>query len=270
MSLLNSFQQFKRINQEDRTLNKHGARRGWLIYHHYLGRFRNRLGLVSRELLGQFTIKESQVTFHVMPEQLGTLFGIIGDNEYDLSEWLINQPSTILDLGSNSGMAALYFHAHYPEARIACVEPDPRNIKLLQKTLTSNKLADAVTIFPAAVAASPGQLKLRMGPNSTCSSLESSPLHDLEDSLDVKVITVPMILYQLGWDRINLLKMDIEGTEDEVLSRDNGWLKQVDAIVLEIHPNTTPEKIQSYLLPFGFTLKPLLRGIEPVYFATKC
>ena len=269
MNVLSSFRQLSRVLAQDSRLARVGAGRGWFVSRHYLGRFRSRFGLTSRETLGRFRVANKEIVVHVMPEQLGALYGIFGDDEYDLTKLLSSVPETVLDLGANSGMATVYLQAHYPNARFACVEPDPRNIKLLQKTLASNHLSETVTVFPVAVSANPGQLQLRMGENSTCSALETSPMHELTDSTLVEVTTIPKLLESLGWERINLLKIDIEGTEDELLSINNSWLSKVDAVVLEIHPNTTPEKIQSYLSPFGFVLNPLERGIEPVYFASK-
>lgn len=269
MNVFSSLRKFSQILSQDRQLALIGTGRGWYFWRFYLGRFRNRLGISSKETQARFRIADKDIVVHVMPEQFGALYGIFADHEYDLRQYIHAPLQTILDLGANVGMATVYLNALYPSARFACVEPDPRNIKLLDKTLASNQLRGKVTVFPMAVSAKPGQLRLRMGENSTCSALETSPLHDLADSTLVEVTTVPKLLEQLGWERINLLKIDIEGTEDELLSIDNSWLSRVDALVLEVHPNTTPEKIQSYLTPFGFTLKPLNRGIEPVFFASK-
>ena len=269
MSISSSLSTFKRLNGDDRKLAQAGVRRGWYLYHHYLGRFRTRMGMKSLERLGQFTIHNKNLLVHFKPEQLSTLFNIFGLHEYDLTTLLPEKPKTILDLGANSGMAALYFQAHYPQAAIACVEPDPRNIDMLGKTLKSNGLENSIRVIPAAIAAQAGRLKLRTGTHSTCSALETSPMHDLQGFVEVDVTTVPDVLKQLGWESIDLLKIDIEGTEDELLSTHNDWLKHVKAIVLEIHPNTTPEKIQSYLSPFGFSLTPLQRSVEPVYFAIR-
>src|ERR1043166_5414694 len=39
---------------------------------------------------------------------------------------------TILDLGANIGLSGVYLAARYPDASIACVEPDPGNVTVLQ------------------------------------------------------------------------------------------------------------------------------------------
>jgi hypothetical protein len=40
-------------------------------------------------------------------------------------------------------------------------------------------------------------------------------------------------------------------------------------MVLEIHPNTSPNEIGDFLSPFGFRLKRIGYGAEPVYFARR-
>jgi hypothetical protein len=94
-------------------------------------------------------------------------------------------------------------------------------------------------------------------------------MHQLTDRTEVEVTTIPALLDEAGWDSVDLVKIDIEGSEDELLSSNNGWLSSVGAILLEIHPNTTPEKIGSCLSPYGFSLRRHGHGREPVYVATR-
>jgi FkbM family methyltransferase len=146
-------------------------------------------------------------------------------------------------------------------------EPDPRNLPILASNLEAN--AVPAKIIPMAAGPRPGRLKLRFGDDPTCSALESSQMHQLTETTEVEVTTVPVLLAGAGWDFVDLVKIDIEGSEEELLSIDNGWLSKVGALLLEIHPNTTPERIGSFLNPHGFTLRRHGRGREPVYFATR-
>jgi FkbM family methyltransferase len=191
------------------------------------------------------------------------------DKEYDLLPHLkesLPNPR-IADLGANVGFAACYFASVFPGAQMLCCEPDPRNIEILRETIETNALH--ATIVPAAVASSAGRLRLRVGVNPTCSSLESTQMHDLEDSVEVDVVTVPQILEKAGWDQIDILKIDIEGSEKELLGENNGWLERVRFIVLEIHPNTSEEEIGGFLKPFGFELRRIGFATEPVFFASR-
>ena len=94
-------------------------------------------------------------------------------------------------------------------------------------------------------------------------------MHDLASGVKGPVTTIPAVLDQSGWPTIDLLKIDIEGSEKDLLGRNNAWLEKVKAIVLEIHPNTSEAEIGGYLKPFGFTLTPLHKSIEPVFIARR-
>lgn len=43
-----------------------------------------------------------------------------------------------------------------------------------------------------------------------------------------------------GLDRIDLLKMDIEGSEREVLADPSAWIDRVDALIVELHDRKKP------------------------------
>jgi two-component system response regulator AtoC len=95
--------------------------------------------------------------------------------------------------------------------------------------------------------------------------LESLPEQDLHDLTGVDMVTVPDVLDRAGWKTVDLLKIDIEGAEDEILSAKNEWLENVGAIILEIHPITSPAKILSYIEGYGFSVRRHGSGREPVY-----
>ncbi len=54
----------------------------------------------------------------------------------------------ILDLGANIGTSAIYFQRRFPNAHIACVEPSPGNLAMLERNHRLNALS--VTIFDCA------------------------------------------------------------------------------------------------------------------------
>jgi hypothetical protein len=51
----------------------------------------------------------------------------------------------------------------------------------------------------------------------------------------VSAITVSDVIRDYGLDRIDLLKLDIEGSEREVFSDCGSWIGKVDAICMELH-----------------------------------
>lgn len=267
MSFASSCSAFRQVWREDRELARLGPSRGRLLALHYRGRIEARLGHAPKVVSLRFRHFSRLLELRLSSPYLGAFKGVFLDVEYDCAGLLESPPRRILDLGANIGMGSLSLACQFPGAEFVCVEPDPRNLALLEHNLRLNELDAAVVA--AAVGAEPGKLDLRFDADPTCSALETSPMHDLSKTTEVEVGTVPDLLANKGWESVDLVKIDIEGTEDPLLSTDNAWLAKVGAIVLEIHPNTTPEAIASYLEPYGFHLARIGHGREPVYFASR-
>jgi FkbM family methyltransferase len=267
MTLASSWTVFQQVLESDRQFHRLGLPRGWYLRFHYWGRWCDRRQQVPPIETLRATVLGQPVTFPLSFAYAGMAKGILLDQEYHLAPHLGFTPRTIVDLGANIGLGALYLHCQFPQAHLACVEPDPRNLPLLRQTLDLNGIP--ARVIEGAVGSTGGSLNLRFGKNPACSALETSPMHQLEQQVVVTVQTLPQLLSDLGWEDLDLLKIDIEGTEDELLSQDNQWLDRVRAIVLEIHPNTTPAAIGRYLQPYGFHLTRHSHGREPVYLALR-
>ena len=203
----------------------------------------------------------------IMPNQFGMMAEFL-----ELGECtgipLAHPPKRILTLGANIGLGVICLRDEFPDADLVAVEADPRNFELLARNLEQNQVK--AQLIAAAASAKGGELlPLRLFDNTTCSTLIADdgfhPGH--EAVVNIPTLSMTQILASVGWDSVDLLKIDIEGAEDELLSVDNQWLKGVGVLMMEIHPNTTPEKIASYLKPFGFVLERHRNSLEPVYVA---
>jgi FkbM family methyltransferase len=267
MSLTSSLRVLKDVVAEDRQFNRLGCRRGWFLRFYYQGRLNDRLGRAQPWREVELSTRGRKMLMSLTPSYLGGLSGIFIDNEYDCAALLGFEPRTILDLGANIGFGSLFLSALFPGAAIVAVEPDPRNVQALKRNLQLNGLS--VTTLEAAAGSREGTMLLRFGDDPLCSSLETTNMHALPNSVPVSVVTVPEILRRMGWPRLDLLKVDIEGAEEDLFANDAGWLADVRAIVMEIHPNTTPARIGELLRRYGFTLARLGTGREPVYLATR-
>ena len=267
MNIMRSGDAFLEIWKDDTAFRKAGRPFGWYLMTHYKARWRDRTGQSQPWEEVSFLVEGRVQSYWLTAEYLGAVKGVLLDREYSCARSLSLEPRRILDLGGNIGFGSGYLAALFPSAQFAVVEPDPRNLVMLERNLKANGVRGRV--FAAAAGPHAGLLNLRMGSNPSCSSLEISSLHDLKDRIAVKVTTIPVLLKEMGWDAIDLLKIDIEGAEDALLSQANDWLSLVGAIVLEIHPNTNPARIGSYLDRFGFKLERTSFGREPVYFAIR-
>lgn len=151
---------------------------------------------------------------------------------YDLQ--LGETPLTILDLGANVGFTAIYFGRLYPQARIACVEPVPLNLRSLKRNLQMNQVQ--AEVIEAAVDTNDGMVSMQLLPadygHKVIDSIEGTRGSEV---IDVPAICIPTLLHRLCWDRIDLLKIDIEGHEKILFSDKCEWLSVVETICIECH-----------------------------------
>ena len=138
-------------------------------------------------------------------------------------------PATILDLGANIGLATLSFAARYPDAHIYCLEPDPRAFAALQRNIAD---LPHVTAHQMAAAGADGPITFNLAPLTFGSAIASGDGGD--QGVTVEGRTLDGLLDTFGIARLALLKLDIEGAEDQVL-RAATSLERIDAIVGEIH-----------------------------------
>lgn len=143
-------------------------------------------------------------------------------------------PLTIVDAGANIGMASLFFSENYPDARILAIEPEPSNVELLRKNCAG---LPNLTIVQAAVWPVKKDLAIKdPGAEKWAFSVAESNGNSSGKAVKIPAITIPEIIDRFGFERINLLKLDIEGAEKELFARDaESWMSKVDLIVIELH-----------------------------------
>jgi FkbM family methyltransferase len=164
-------------------------------------------------------------------------------------------PATILDLGANIGLSAIFLARLYPDSRLACVEPMADNVRLLRHNLELNGIA--ADVIAAAVDPADGFITMERGERDYAHRIAdaASPQGSL---LDVPAVSVPAILRRLGWSRVGLVKMDVEGHEKRLLAQNCEWLDQVDALCLEYHHHQAAQELSRIADRFGFDAPRLL------------
>jgi FkbM family methyltransferase len=173
---------------------------------------------------------------------------LCGQYDHDLG-----QPDTILDLGGYCGYTAVYFSALFPNARIAAVEPHPDNFAALIANLKLNHLS--ATAFQAAATVVDGPVRLYLGGGTTHGLMPTS--WSTGDEMTVEGLSVATILDRLGWEGIDLLKIDIEGAEEMLFGAAQPWLARVKTIIGEYHWAYQLPEVSRDLEPLGFQVKGL-------------
>ncbi len=147
------------------------------------------------------------------------------EREYDVE--LPAPPSVIVDLGAHIGLSALWWASRYPSARIVALEPNPEVLERLRRNTSA---VEAITVTPCAVTGD-GTRELRFAPHSEGWRAAASS----NGRVVVPAISVEELLEAEAIDRVDILKMDVEGAEFGVLAGAQPWLEHVGALVVELH-----------------------------------
>lgn len=186
------------------------------------------------------------------------IFSEVFDHQYYSLE-LDLVPQTVLDLGANAGFTAVYFAKVYPDARLACVEPIASNVRVLRRNLALNRVS--AQVFEAAVSTTDGTVRMEVLQMDYGHRVTAAGACAPANSVEVPAISVPTLLARLGWDRVGLLKIDIEGYERELLANDCDWLKKVDAICIECHEGFSEVDLARIASLYDFSTPRRLHGI---------
>jgi FkbM family methyltransferase len=134
----------------------------------------------------------------------------------------------VVDAGANIGVATLAMKNAVPDARIVAIEPSPFVHGLLVRNVAQNGLT-GVEIHQAALAAVDGVVRFDV--EEAHGGLRSRVTAD-------HGIEVPAVrLSRLVDGEIDFLKLDVEGSEEEVLSElaNADRLREVAELVVEYH-----------------------------------
>ncbi len=168
--------------------------------------------------------------------------------EYELA--VDGQPKLIIDGGANVGYTTIYFANRWPDTRIVAVEPEASNYALLRKNVAGYP---NVTAVQGALWSKRTYLEIQ-NPGDDKWAFRVRPSEAHADGA-FQSITVQELIDCAGSDRVDILKLDIEGAEKEVFSSDYSWLKNVQAMVLEFHDRINPgctEAVYSAVRQYSF------------------
>ncbi len=145
--------------------------------------------------------------------------------------------ATVLDVGANVGITALYFAQVFPNARIYAFEPAPDNFAILAKNVAN---CDRIRGFPFALGARDAMLELFASDNPA--NFGGYSLHpagsDTSRRTRVPVRSVAAVLGELALARVDVIKVDTEGAEYDILTAlPASVLERVRLIVGELHGN---------------------------------
>jgi len=166
---------------------------------------------------------------------------------------------TVLDVGANFGAftfaAADFFSSEVKH--IVAVEPFAVNHRRIQSVSRDNGLGHKVTAVNAAVSDQPGHGELRLSQGAHYGhSLEVRKNPIAKGLQPVELTTLDVLRQRFGLGRIDLLKLDVEGSELAALDGGMETLRVTRTLIIEAHKGFCGLRdLQPRLRPLGFVLK---------------
>ncbi len=169
--------------------------------------------------------------FHVRP---GTSDMAIFDEVF-YSKYVPRDRSfaTVMDCGANIGCTVRYWKLLDPDCTVIAVEPDPGTFELLAANTAGLK---NITLVKAGIWPTMGALNLE---NEGAGHSAVRTTATVEGS--TPAVTIHGLMERHGIEQLDLLKIDIEGSELELFTQgDLSWIGKVNAIAIELHDHWRP------------------------------
>lgn len=152
-----------------------------------------------------------------------------------------NPPKVIVDAGANIGLASIFFANRYPDAKIIAIEPESGNFEFLKQNVEPYP-----NVIPVQAALWDHNTSINLvdpglGSWGFMTQEDDRSAHQLgEVCHNVTAMTVDKVMLDYGLEKIDILKIDIEGAEREVFRDPTLWIDKVDALIVELHERMKP------------------------------
>jgi FkbM family methyltransferase len=149
-------------------------------------------------------------------------------------------PKFMIDCGGNIGLTSVYFKLLYPEIKIITIEPEASNFELLKRNISPYQTD--ITALNMGIWSKTAKLLVKnyTGKKFEFVTEEITPdfngTHEnIIDAICINDVLSKYVKWGEGDRAIDLIKVDIEGSENELFRTNYEWLAQTKAIVIELH-----------------------------------
>jgi FkbM family methyltransferase len=190
-----------------------------------------------RNLVGAYHTRGGGVTYFIRhaTRDVGVFSEIFLYGEYEppaevaarLSS--LGRPPRILDVGGNIGLFSAYARERWPGARVVSIEPDPDNLRLLRRMQAESAGAE---LIEACAGVSDGVVRFVPGLDGWS--------HVEYGEADESTVELPCVdVFPLA-EEVDLVKIDIEGSEWRILDDERLSTLAAPLIVMEWHDLLCP------------------------------
>ena len=184
----------------------------------------------------------------------------------DQTGWVkrhLREGSVFIDIGASFGYyTSLAWSLVGRRGRVFSFEPSPHAYSTLKHNLRGYKFRN-ITLVNAAVGRGVGEITIYMPPAAGLHSPSAFVSHEEYPPLRVPLTSLDEFAPIASLDQIDMVKMDVEGSEPDVLKGMSGLIGRgkVKRIICEFNSwwlnanNTTVESLHSTFLQMGFEIE---------------
>lgn len=200
----------------------------------------SRLGLGRGDIRVSFVGFEAE--FELSQGEIAPYAQLVADVERGVIPAAAGRDWTVFDCGANVGLFSLFMR---DAARVVAVEPNPSTGARLARNLETNGV-DA-TVLQAAITAEDGSVKMDFAGPSVLAEIG-------ETGSEVRSVSIDTLLDETSTERVDLLKLDVEGHEIAALEGAGKALEagRIRRIVAEFQDQDALATLDAYLVPLGF------------------
>lgn len=190
-------------------------------------------------------------------------FGVYEPYETSLFRSLVNPGMVVVDIGANVGYYTVIAASRVgPGGRVIAFEPEPENYSCLERSIEQNHFSNT-TLHQQAVADRAGFLTLHLYDSNKGKHSLVKDVHDaagFSTEIRVPTVTLDEALSKLSVDRVDVIKMDIEGAESLALLGMSRALTTCHTLFMEFTPASIqkaghdPSDVLASLRAYGFTI----------------
>lgn len=203
-----------------------------------------------------------------VPKQLYPQFKSIFLRQHYLEGLTMPLPEhpTIIDIGANVGFFSLFAVSKWG-GKVFAYEPVQANYEEMVNNLRANPHIP-ISCRHMAVSGVSGTIEIFFDHTATLAPKATAcpPKHKTAKSEKVKAITLQDIFETEGLCRVDLLKMDCEGSEFSILYQSSPeTLRRISQMAMEVHPNRDADNhnvnaLREFLTLIGFAVQTNNRG----------
>tara|TARA_B100001109_G_C18836625_1_gene462277 strand:- start:393 stop:1223 length:831 start_codon:yes stop_codon:yes gene_type:complete len=219
----------------------------------------NGMNYIYKSKIKVFNAKEDSVTRDLC------IFGIPQKEKkiFDRFIFEVSNAKSFLDIGAGIGLYTLFAHEHNKNIQTLSIEPNPDVFKALNKNLRNMSLNSKVAKVLNKVVSSKNDMINFFIPTGDDFSYGTSKKNLLiEKNISYRSISIDTTnLSEYKTSNFEIIKIDVEGSELDVLKTIGSYLKNCRLLFIEIR---TENKTEVYELLKSFNFKPIIESKEEV------